>query len=126
MKINFNKVMLGLAVVSLAAFTSCKDAEEKTTEETQTVPNTEMSGNTSGNAETPDINPPHGEPGHRCDMPVGASLSGASSNNNTNAGSDSEMTSSPIRLKESKPTKNPAHGEPYHDCSIPVGADLEG
>ncbi|SFF87929.1 MULTISPECIES: hypothetical protein [Salegentibacter] len=123
MKITFNKVMLGLAVVSLTAFTSCKDAEEKTAEETQTAPNTQMSGNTSGNAETPDVNPPHGEPGHRCDMPVGASLSGAS--NNTNAGSGSEMTTSPIRLKDSKPSKNPPHGEPYHDCSIPVGADLQ-
>ncbi|MBZ9629544.1 hypothetical protein LB465_02040 [Salegentibacter sp. LM13S] len=122
MKITFNKIFLGLAIVSLTAFTSCKDEEK--TPETQTAPNTEMSGNTSGNAETPDVNPPHGEPGHRCDMPVGASLSGA--NNNTNAGSSSKMTTSPIRLKESKPTKNPPHGEPYHDCSIPVGADLEG
>ena len=123
MKITFNKIFLGLAVVGLTAFTSCKDAEEKTSEENQTTPNTEMSGNTSGNAETPDVNPPHGEPGHRCDMPVGASLSGA---NNTNAGSSSQMTTSPIRLKESKPTKNPPHGEPYHDCTIPVGGDLKG
>ncbi|MBZ9729933.1 hypothetical protein LB467_09565 [Salegentibacter sp. JZCK2] len=122
MKITFNKIFLGLAVVSLTAITSCKDEEK--TPKTQTTTNTEMSGNTAGSAETPDVNPPHGEPGHRCDMPVGASLSGA--NNNTNAGSSSEMTTSPIRLKEAKPTKNPAHGEPYHDCAIPVGADLEG
>lgn len=121
MKNTFNKVILGLAVVSFTAFTSCKDAEKKTAEETQTIQNTQMSGNTSENAETPDVNPPHGQPGHRCDMPVGASLTGSNSSSQ-----QQEMTSSPIRIKGDKPTKNPPHGEPYHDCSIPVGADLKG
>ncbi|SKB49673.1 hypothetical protein SAMN05660776_1409 [Salegentibacter holothuriorum] len=120
MKITFNKILLGIAVVSLTAFTSCKDAEEKTSEETQTTTNTQMTGNTPGNGEIPDVNPPHGEPGHRCDMPVGASLTGANSTSNT----QQEMTSSPIRVKGDKPTKNPPHGEPYHDCSIPVGGEL--
>jgi len=124
MNITFNKIFLGLTIVGLTAFTSCKD-EEKTPETEEKRPNTEMSGNSSGNAETPDVNPPHGEPGHRCDMPVGASLSGEN-NTNTDAGSSSEMTTSPIRMKESKPSKNPPHGEPYHDCSIPVGGDLKG
>ncbi|WP_289022265.1 hypothetical protein [uncultured Salegentibacter sp.] len=121
MKITFNKILLGIAVVSLAAFTSCKDAEKKTAKETQTTTNTQMTGNNPGSSETPDVNPPHGQPGHRCDMPVGASLTESNSSSQ-----QQEMTSSPIRLREDKPTKNPAHGEPYHDCSIPVGADLKG
>jgi hypothetical protein len=116
MKITFNKIFLGIAVVGLTAFTSCKD-EEKTPE---TTPNTQMSGNTSGSAETPDVNPPHGEPGHRCDMPVGASLKGGNT-----ANSQPEMNTSPIRVEQDKPAKNPPHGEPYHDCSIPVGEDLK-
>jgi len=118
MKFTFNKIFLGIAVLGLTALTSCKDEEK--TPETQTTTNTQMSGQTSGSAETPDVNPPHGEPGHRCDMPVGASLSGASSNN-----TQQEMTTSPIRVRQDKPTKNPPHGEPYHDCSIPVGGDLQ-
>ena len=121
MKITFNKILLGITVVALTAFTSCKDAEEKTTEEIQTTTNTQMTGNNPGSSETPDVNPPHGQPGHRCDMPVGASLTESNSSSQ-----QQEMTSSPIRIKGDKPTKNPPHGEPYHDCSIPVGADLKG
>lgn len=29
---------------------------------------------------TPNLNPPHGQAGHRCDVPVGASLSGMTEN----------------------------------------------
>ena len=117
MKITINKIFLGIAVLGLTAFTSCKE-EEKTPE---TTPNTQMTGNTTGSEQTPDVNPPHGQPGHRCDMPVGASLTDANSTD-----TQQEMTSSPIRIRQDKPTKNPPHGEPYHDCSIPVGGDLKG
>ena len=117
MKITINKIFLGIAVLGLTAFTSCKE-EEKTPE---TTPNTQMTGNTAGSEETPDVNPPHGQPGHRCDMPVGASLTDANSTD-----TQQEMTSSPIRIRQDKPTKNPPHGEPSHDCSIPVGGDLKG
>lgn len=123
MKITVNKIFLGLAVLGLTAFSSCKDSEEKNPENQNT--NTQMSGNTADNAETsaekPEVNPPHGQPFHRCDLPVGASLTGTTNN----TGATPPMTTSPIRLKESKPAKNPPHGEPFHDCSIPVGADLQ-
>lgn len=115
MKITFNKILLGIAVLGLTAFTSCKE-EEKTPE---TTPNTQMTGNTAGSEETPDVNPPHGQTGHRCDMPVGASLTDANSNT-----TQQEMTTSPIRVRQEKPSINPPHGEPYHDCSVAVGAEL--
>ncbi|MCX2680079.1 hypothetical protein OOZ15_09030 [Galbibacter sp. EGI 63066] len=54
------------------------------------------------------VNPPHGQPGHRCDIAVGAPL--GSSTNNT-----------PL---EANATLNPAHGQPGHRCDIPVGAAL--
>ncbi|WP_010664141.1 hypothetical protein [Marinilabilia salmonicolor] len=54
------------------------------------------------------LNPPHGEPNHRCDIPVGAPLN-----------SESETAK-----KESEVMLNPPHGEPNHRCDIPVGAPL--
>lgn len=71
-------------------------------------------------------NPPHGEPGHRHDLPDGAPLPtegapeiAAPITNNLSLGNPTlqsgENTASGI---------NPAHGEPGHVCSIPVGAPL--
>jgi hypothetical protein len=48
-------------------------------------------------------NPPHGQPGHRCDIPVGDPLPATASNN--------------AKL-------NPPHGQPGHRCDIPVGSPL--
>jgi hypothetical protein len=119
MKNTGNKILFGFAILGLMAFSSCKNSEEKTPETQTSAPNTTMTKNTAESAETPDVNPPHGQPGHRCDMPVGASLKGVSSNNQP------EMNTSPIRIRQDQPTKNPPHGGPFHDCSIPVGADLK-
>lgn len=61
------------------------------------------------------VNPAHGEPGHRCDIPVGASLSTPPKSN-----SASGVMSSPSAGK----MLNPAHGQPGHRCDIAVGAPL--
>lgn len=51
----------------------------------------------------PLLNPPHGQPGHDCSIPVG----------------------SPLKAQaQTKPVLNPPHGEPGHDCSVAVGAPL--
>lgn len=74
----------------------------------------------------PGMNPPHGQPGHRCDIPVGQPLSSKP---------ESQPTATPIEQKVAaplpasqqalaigeKPKLNPAHGEPFHDCSLKVG-----
>lgn len=127
MKNSAKKILLSVLVVSLGLFISCKD-EEKTTEtsnQTENVNSTTQEGSSNTNtAEAPELNPKHGEPFHRCDIPVGAPLDQASAQQNTNT--QNTTTQSPVRLKSSTPKINPPHGEPGHSCSVPVGAPLEG
>jgi hypothetical protein len=83
------------------------------------------------------MNPPHGEPNHRCDIAVGAPLSSP-----PNAKTDAnKMTLDPTQqvqqgttqINVNEPSKpvvtaegmNPPHGEPGHDCSVAVGAPLK-
>ncbi len=118
LKLNYVIILLGLMLI-----VSCKD-EEKTTEATPQ----ETAETTSQAAESKEVkvNPAHGLPGHRCDIPVGAPLNAtAGSTQNTTPTSPPPSTSvSPIRVDQS-PNVNPPHGEPGHDCSVPVGAPLE-
>lgn len=79
-------------------------------------------------------NPAHGQPGHRCDIAVGAPL-----NSPANAPAQPSVTPSITTAPASKITAppttplstdpnaklNPAHGQPGHDCSIAVGAPLK-
>ncbi|WP_081208409.1 hypothetical protein [Salegentibacter sediminis] len=121
MKNSATKILLSILVVSLGLFTSCKE-EEKTSEAAKTAPSvnsTNQQGSTSA-AEAPELNPKHGEPYHRCDIPVGAPLDQAATTRQNTS------TQSPVRLKSSTPKINPPHGEPGHSCSVPVGAPLEG
>ena len=76
------------------------------------------------------LNPAHGQPGHRCDIPVGAPLnSPAPSAQPANAAPQVQMN--PVQAPVSAPQQtvtapgmNPPHGEPGHRCEIPVGAPL--
>lgn len=123
MKITLSKLMLGAAAISMGLFASCKD-EEKTPETIQV----EESNTTNTQAQK--MNPAHGQPGHRCDLPVGAPLpeSGSESMMQQNQQTPS-MSTSPIRVNQNSTNsgtaqKNPPHGEPGHRCDLPVGADL--
>lgn len=76
-------------------------------------------------ANAPGLNPAHGQPGHRCDLAVGAPLTNASgaavpvaAPQNINA-SPSPQQPAPAGLKV-----NPAHGLPGHRCDLQVGAPL--
>lgn len=84
----------------------------------------------------PGTNPPHGQPGHRCDIAVGAPLTSApapTSNNKmvlsnppANAGKAAIVpspaaSSTPVATA---PGMNPPHGQPGHRCDIPVGQPL--
>lgn len=63
------------------------------------------------------LNPPHGEPNHRCDIEVGAPLNLP----------PQPRLSAPVFTPGTPavaPGTNPPHGQPGHDCSIPVGAPL--
>lgn len=90
----------------------------------------------------PALNPEHGQPYHRCEIPVGAPIDSAPQQNsapqvmpqqntagnnfNTNPISQSMSPSAPAPVQATgpKPALNPAHGEPHHRCDIEVGAPL--
>ncbi|CAN5239730.1 hypothetical protein BH23BAC2_BH23BAC2_14420 [soil metagenome] len=125
----FKNIALGLFAFASLSLTSCKDENKTETnlDETQQVVPANSTSNT-----TAALNPAHGQPGHSCEIPVGAPLDGSAATN-TNTQVQPQTTTgntSPVRLNGSTstatPTKNPPHGQPGHDCAIPVGADLNG
>ncbi len=68
------------------------------------------------------MNPPHGQPGHRCDIAVGAPL---------NSKPAAPATATPVAknltpaVPATAPGMNPPHGQPGHRCDIAVGAPLD-
>jgi len=111
---------IAILALSLNAMVACK--EEK--KETEATPANSKIETTDNPKTTAALNPVHGQPGHRCDLPVGAPLDQAASTQiqqtstiNTNV--------SPVRVQNGgTPNINPPHGQPGHDCSKPVGSDL--
>ena len=85
------------------------------------------------------MNPPHGQPKHRCDLPVGAPLNTAATKTTTPA-KTTTVVSTPVitnaansvppllaTTPEAAPTPegmNPPHGQAKHRCDIAVGAAL--
>ncbi len=75
------------------------------------------------------VNPPHGQPGHRCEIPVGAPLN---SQPNTNPAPPQPMSQPaptppvavPAPMAATAPGMNPPHGQPGHRCDVAVGAPL--
>ena len=94
------------------------------------------------------MNPAHGEPGHRCDITVGAPLNSAPTNaaKPTGGAGAANITPMPASTQNNTaivpalqntsitaPAKtataftgkvNPAHGQPGHDCKVAVGQPL--
>lgn len=144
------KILITSLFVTSLVLTSCKKELEpqentptselvklglaKDTTKTQSViqnpatnPNTVMS-------DTKGINPAHGQPGHRCDIAVGAPLNSAPAQQvqtptqtsqpvQVNAGQQQVVTTTATPVKVAK-GMNPAHGQPGHRCDIPVGSPL--
>ncbi|MEI7486172.1 MAG: hypothetical protein WCJ72_01965 [Chryseobacterium sp.] len=75
----------------------------------------------------PGMNPPHGEPGHRCNIPVGQPLNSKPAPQTTPA---NVVQSTPAPAPQQtlatgeKPKLNPPHGQPFHSCSLKVGDPL--
>ncbi len=85
------------------------------------------------------MNPPHGQPGHRCDIPVGQPLSNSPANQPTATKNVTVNGNNPIQIDpnsvspgkimidqngkqvKTAPGMNPPHGQPGHRCDIPVG-----
>jgi hypothetical protein len=78
------------------------------------------------------VNPPHGQAGHDCGIPVGAPLNAAPANANaTQVNTVPQPGITPVPTFNPSATQgtvtagiNPPHGQPGHDCGIPVGAPL--
>ena len=80
------------------------------------------------------LNPPHGKPGHRCDIAVGQPLSSKPATQPSTAFNPVTITPTP----STNPTKpftvpviqpaaglNPPHGKPGHRCDLRVGQPLD-
>lgn len=75
------------------------------------------------------MNPEHGQPGHRCDIAVGAPLNSAPAEapvvTTTPTFNPAPATQTPASTPPATaPGMNPPHGQPGHDCAIAVGAPL--
>ncbi len=75
------------------------------------------------------MNPPHGQPGHRCDIEVGAPLNSKPKTTTTAANTTAQIQPQVIQptpaTTTTAPGMNPAHGQPGHRCDIAVGAPLD-
>jgi hypothetical protein len=73
------------------------------------------------------LNPAHGQPGHRCDISVGAPLNSKPVAKNI---VPATVSTSPAPVTVTAPPQkvtagmNPPHGQPGHRCDISVGAPL--
>lgn len=112
---------LFIAGTFLLGMASCNENKEKenevTTEEVSTTESTESA--TTGTTESEvALNPPHGQPGHVCEIPVGQPLP----NGSGGAAPSNVQLKTPLMKENQK--LNPPHGQPGHVCEIPVGQPL--
>lgn len=100
-------IVVAIILIGAAVFAYIYKTQESESK-TPAVPNTE-------NIKAPvvttsnSLNPEHGLPNHRCDLPVGAPLTVSA-----------EQKSAAPAL----PKTNPQHGMPGHRCDLAVGAPL--
>ena len=79
----------------------------------------------------PGMNPPHGQPNHRCDIAVGAPLNSPPGKNPAQAQAQAPVQAQPQMQPQASapavataPGMNPPHGQPGHKCEVAVGAPL--
>jgi hypothetical protein len=124
-------VIVGAVVLAGATIIGLMMTERKNETQpsfsSQGIPQAPADASSTGSASTstsgsPALNPAHGQPGHRCELPVGAPLTG-------NASTQTPTTSPVATTQQAAPAGlalNPAHGQPGHRCDLPVGAPLTG
>lgn len=117
----YSTVLLAAAVLSIGA---CSEKEQKDTITTTplNLPTAAPATDTAAPGATAAVNPAHGQPNHRCDIPVGASL-----NLPVQPSLNMQPSVAPPTPKIQGAVAggiNPPHGELGHDCSVAVGAPL--
>lgn len=143
MKLHFFAIAaLGLVAVACSKKQNTTVADSDKTEQTAIAQDTktltaqaEQVSTVTSSSET--LNPEHGQPGHRCDIPVGAPLSSPPQQNqpmpsgssaaigfNTNPNGQAVPAPAIVPQPGTKPAINPPHGEPFHNCDIKVGDPL--
>jgi len=145
------KILISSIFITSLVFVSCKKELEpqastpaselvklglaKDTTKTQSVVQASPANPSALIGDAKAVNPAHGQPGHRCDIPVGAPLNSAPAQaQTTTAQSGQTVQVNPaqqnvVTTTTATPAKvakgmNPAHGQPGHRCDIPVGAPL--
>ncbi|NQU54858.1 MAG: hypothetical protein HQ522_20240 [Bacteroidetes bacterium] len=167
---SINRYVVIITTVVLGTMISCSPAQKESKaveiQQQNQVPNTIVKSDTSATVPSvlvpvpatatsnepmavntattpPELNPAHGLPYHRCDIPVGSPLNAAAPakpaapinrtgtsptlenaarlngqrTNNPTAPTVANATTTPPKL-------NPPHGQPFHRCEIPVGSPL--
>ena len=138
-------------VVDSTSIQAPADAAPGATVPMTMTPPTSPQTTPQGNSTATGMNPAHGEPGHRCDIAVGAPLNSPPGNTQAPANAPTIMTapdaanpppspgpavnnmppSAPVNVNPAGSQAataagmNPPHGQPGHDCSIPVGSPLK-
>ncbi len=168
-----NYFILSIAVV-LGTMISCspaqKESNPQTVQQLKQVQQTVLSADTSvaissvpatvpaatsveptaanKSATPPELNPPHGQPYHRCDIQVGSPLNAAAAPakpaatakpaqvvNRTGIAPTVENAArlnnpqpknsmAPTTSNSTPPKLNPPHGQPFHRCDIAVGSPV--
>lgn len=135
--------LTGMAIAAALMLAACADTAQPDNAELPNTPATSevelLAPVNDMAAEAPisgQLNPAHGEPGHRCEIPVGAPLDGSGQPSSTvtmppAASIVMPPPSNPVVAPMTSPAGgsgklNPAHGEPGHDCAVPVGSPLPG
>ncbi|GAA3763431.1 hypothetical protein [Flavobacterium ginsengiterrae] len=148
-----SKIIISSLVISSLVFISCKKelepqestatselirlglAKDTTKSAAPVVQNTQTANPNTVLGDTKGLNPAHGQPGHRCDIAVGAPLNSAPTQQvqatpaqttqtvqvNPNQKNVVTTTAAPVKTAKGM---NPPHGQPGHRCDIPVGAPL--
>ena len=123
------------ALLLLSFLTACGNGMEEgsaktpttTTPPPVTIQPAKPQQTTAAATSTAGLNPAHGQPGHRCDIKVGAPLNSAPAP--TTATPPQQQTvvmpaPATAPVTSTAAGKNPPHGQPGHRCDIAVGAPL--
>ncbi len=158
-----NKYFVLIAAVGMIIMISCTPAKKESkpvqVQQQNQVPQTILKSDTSAtissvpatatskeptvvnaSATPPELNPPHGQPFHRCDIAVGSPLNAAAPakptatairtgaaptlENAARLNNSQANTPTVANANATPPKLNPPHGQPFHRCEIPVGSPL--